>query len=401
MRFVAAALALMLVFAACAALAQENQTNQSNQTNETNQTPTPTPAASPSAAPVTGQVVLLTNPADGDIFIDGAKVGTGFYVNSSFPAGFYRVSFGEIPGYRKPANITLEVVGGKETRRTVSYEAAATPPPTIPKLAVTKEVAKPSASVAETIEVVITVTNGGNGRATNASYGDALNDCFERAAGALEWRGELDPEERVRNVYSIKPTREDLCFLDPTKVVYFDSAGNRYSALSGDVKILVTGRKEEAPKIDLRKVVSKSDPFVGDDVTVTLTLKNTGTAPALGVVVSDEIPGCAQITGGTPGWNGTLAVNKEEQVTYTLSVKDAGICRLGSATVQYQDSRGGKYTADSSPASLTSKTKSFVEAYKDLISVVAVTGGAIGAIVTITNLARKAKTKVSEKKKKE
>ncbi len=385
-------LVLGLVLGASAALAQENQSNQ------TNATPSPAPSPSPTPAP-TGRVVILTDPPDGDIFIDDVRVGRGFYVNASHPVGIYRVFFGEIPGHRRPANATLEVAAGNETRLTRKYESLVTPPPSVPKLTVAKEAARPSATVDESIEVILSIKNEGTGPARNVSFNDTLGDCFTLTSGDASWSGALDMAEPFRRIYTIRPVKTGLCFLEPTKVVYFDEVGNRYTAISSDVKILVTARLEAVPKVTLRKEVSKAELFVGDEATVTLTLRNEGGANALSASMSDTIPPCAELIQGTPTWNGTLRPDEERVITYGIAVRTPGLCTLEAASAAYQDARENRYSATSGVRTLNTKTKPFIEQYRDTVVIVAITGGAIGALATIYNMAQKAKGKVQERKK--
>lgn len=361
-----------------------------------NASPSPSPSATPAA---TGEVKIITEPVDGDILIDRVVVGNGFYVNASFPAGLYRLSYGAVAGYRKPDDTSLEVTAGAKVNKRGVYTAEQTG---VARLRVTQEVAKTSAAVDEAVDIILKVTNEGDGRALNVSFTAAFPDCLKLQTGEPAFKGDLDAQELKRVVYTVKPVKLGLCLVDPTKVVYFSEAGKRFTATSNDINVVVTAKQEATPRLTLRKEISKADPFVGDEVSVTLTIKNEGNAPAPMVNVTDTLPpGCASLRSGPTAWSGSLDQDREKVLSYTIAVTQEGPCTLPSARATYQDERKSLYTKESNEKALAAKARGFVDQYKDLVSVFAVTGGAIGAIVTIINISRKAKGKVSEKKKKE
>lgn len=73
-----------------------------------------------------GTIIVDTEPVSGDIFIDGVFIGTG-HIEWRVSSGNHVVSFGEVTGYDKPKNTTVNVISYAEVTVTGTYVESTTP----------------------------------------------------------------------------------------------------------------------------------------------------------------------------------------------------------------------------------------------------------------------------------
>ncbi|MFT5841685.1 MAG: putative repeat protein (TIGR01451 family), partial [Pseudohongiellaceae bacterium] len=94
----------------------------------------------------------------------------------------------------------------------------------------------------------------------------------------------------------------------------------------------------QSPDLVLTKTVSKSDPDVGDEVTFTLILQNTGAGDATGVTLVDEFPGNLTYSAGTASSSGVFNDNSTAGNTSDDTITWSGITVLAgrSRTFTFQ-----------------------------------------------------------------
>lgn len=401
MRFVVVALALALLLAVSGALAQENQTNQSNQTN---QTPSPSPASpnatpvpTPTPAPTTGRLKIITTPVDGDILIDRVVVGTGLYLNESYPAGSYRLEFGFVKGYIQPLPRVITVEGGKLNSFFGEYVPRSA---TYPKLTVVREVKPTDPAQGDPVNVILRIGNDGTATAVNVSVKDLLPDCVSNPSAETSWTGRLSPGEKRRIAYAVTASKPGLCIFESPNVTYADEDGTEYRASAEDVSISIAARAEAEPKLSVSKRAAE-EKAIGENILVTIELLNVGNAPALKVRLNDTVPAeCAQVVAGQPSFQGEVAPGDSRTITYEVELKRAGLCTFDASRVTYEGPGGKTYSAASKQLNVVVKSKAFAEILESWTKPVTVIAGAIGAIIFIYTLVHKAKTKAAGLKKK-
>ncbi len=343
----------------------------------------------------TGILKIITIPVDGAIYIDNNFTGSGLYYNTSFPAGIYRVSFGDVEGYESPKNQTVTVSEANQTNVIAQYTTFVITPPDV---AITKESNSASIAADEVLDVIIKIKNNGNIKAFNVSLNDTIPECVTLENGDTAWSGELESGESRVLSYEVRPAKSGLCILSPARVVFGDFQGNRFSRFSDEVKVAISSKPANEPHLTVQKSVDKSTALVDEGVVITLKLINDGSAKAMNVNLTDMIPKCADISQGRSNWSGDLEREEEKVITYVLSFNTPGLCSLEAAKVSYSNQNGNNYLKYSEQLNIYVKEKSVSESLDTFVKPIVIIGTAIGSLVTIITVYITVRSKVSKKK---
>jgi uncharacterized repeat protein (TIGR01451 family) len=105
------------------------------------------------------------------------------------------------------------------------------------------------------------------------------------------------------------------------------------------------------PVLEGSKELSTGDASEGDEVTVSVTVKNTGDGDAFNVEVQDNIPGPAQMVSGTSQLEiESLGPGEEAVLTYTVTTGQS--VELGGTAITWDDKLGNSFTTDLAAVSL-------------------------------------------------
>ncbi|MFJ4225164.1 hypothetical protein ACIPYT_13105, partial [Microbacterium sp. NPDC089695] len=209
---------------------------------------------------------------------------------------------------------------------TTSPQSVVPVEPAAPSVAVTNSGALPAGSAAgSTVTWTYTLRNTGNVTLTAAELSDALPGT---TAPVYQWTGTpgvLAPGAAVTATATTVLTQADV---DAGSIV--SVVTGRGTAPSGTV---VSATAPASVAIDstagltLDKSASQTDDLVvGDVVTYTFTITNSGTATIDGIALSDPLAGLSTIAFGTwPGAAGTLAPRGSVAATATYTVTQADV----------------------------------------------------------------------------
>jgi uncharacterized repeat protein (TIGR01451 family) len=112
--------------------------------------------------------------------------------------------------------------------------------------------------------------------------------------------------------------------------------------------------KVRGPVIEPKKSLSKTLVDSGEEITVSLNIKNTGDGDALNVSVLDKVPGTIQVTSGSNRLTlGLLTPGEEANLTY--NIKATASVDMGSTTINWKDSFENEFTHENEPVTLTVK----------------------------------------------
>ena len=197
--------------------------------------------------------------------------------------------------------------------QTVSLSLMVTPPPTTQAdLAVFKSVSNPTPNVGDTITYTITLDNGGPDPATGVVVGDTLPAGVTYVSSSAS-QGAYDPTTNLWTVGDVKVATPQTLVITAT-VVNAASIANTASIAKADQFDPDEGNNSDTTSIiplqaDLGLVKSVDDPRpnVGETVTFTVFLVNSGPAAATGVVVADPLPAGLQFVGASPAKGRTTA----------------------------------------------------------------------------------------------
>ncbi len=207
-------------------------------------------------------------------------------------------------------------------------------------LEVTKSVNKPTPGVGENVVFTITAANNGPANATEVKVTDQLPSGYMMVSASPS-KGSYDP---VTGIWTIgnHDNGASATLAITAKVnssgTYLNTAtveGAEYDPVSANNSASVTTTPEPRTDLEITKTVSKSNPYVDEDVTFTLTVKNNGPNDATGVEVTDVLPTGYTFKNAAPldyntttgKWGtiiGNLANGASTSVTITATVKAIG-----------------------------------------------------------------------------
>ena len=237
--------------------------------------------------------------------------------------------------------------------QTVSLSFMVTPPPTTQAdLAVFKSGSNPTPNVGDTITYTITLDNGGPDPATGVVVGDTLPTGVTYVSSSAS-QGAYDPTTHLWTVGDVKVATPQTLVITAT-VVSAAPIANTASIAKSDQFDPYEGNNSDTTSIvpqqaDLGLVKSVDDPRpnVGETVTFTVFLVNSGPAAATGVVVADPLPAGLQFVGAKPSqgtydsttgtWTvGGVAVGAPQTLTITAKVVNPAR-EANTATITHAD----------------------------------------------------------------
>jgi uncharacterized repeat protein (TIGR01451 family) len=208
---------------------------------------------------------------------------------------------------------------------------------------ISKAVSKDRIYLNETINVRITVTNGGMYDVYNISVNDSMDKNFELSSNtSFQWNiPPLKPEQEWSTSYSIKPREININgFSLPAASTQFTVNNRPYSASSQIPSVIVNG-----PKIILNKTVDKPVVKISENVTVNVSINNVGDIATKRVEVNDSLPegvslitlsdGVSLVNGTISLVNTSLGLNTPVIFNYTIRMNKEGEIRLPSAVANY------------------------------------------------------------------
>jgi len=131
------------------------------------------------------------------------------------------------------------------------------------------------------------------------------------------WRFNITPSESVRFSYHIEPVRPGV-FDVPGAEATFVIAGKNVSVWSSSQTITVDGAY-----IIMNKTAYPTRVALGDPVTVTLNVRNTGDADAT-IELTDVLPPGASLVSGNTTLHATLSGNQTSEIEYIINFSVPG-----------------------------------------------------------------------------
>jgi len=116
----------------------------------------------------------------------------------------------------------------------------------------------------------------------------------------------------------------------------------------------------DRPNLVVAKSFDKNQMSVGDEVKVTVTVKNTGTGPALNIGTEDlpPLPEFSYIAGYPPKIKDTLDPGESDSAIYVMSAVKDGSIRIPAIQVSYMDSKKNAKSNSSGPFNVLINPKS-------------------------------------------
>ena len=158
---------------------------------------------------------------------------------------------------------------------------------------------------------------------------------------STQWNLFIDPEKSKTITYSAIPTAAGTFEMMPAVANWY-SQGETYSVDSGESSTIVTS----GTLLEVEKAVSLTDIHTGEEVDVTINIRNIGTRDAT-VSYTENIPKGFEFVSGQKSWVGYIGVGEEERIVYTIVAKEEAIYELPSTKVTFDDESGTQGTFES------------------------------------------------------
>ena len=205
------------------------------------------------------------------------------------------------------------------------------------------------------VDVVLTLTNSGDGLAKKISYINAISGDIELVDGELGgFLDTLKQGDSKTTKFTVRVLQEnkDKIFTINTSSEFEDIAGKKAKS-EVSTNITVGGR---TPNISLIRQESdyESDIIrIGHIIPVVTIITNTGDGDAKNVRIEDRIPSNLQVTTGINYWGGQLKPEERVTLKYTLVPSQGGEYQVGQTLSTYEDEWGVKGTKSLSPTLVT------------------------------------------------
>ena len=222
-----------------------------------------------------------------------------------------------------------------------------------PELEIIKSVDKSEINVGEVVRVTVTVENVGDDDAVDVVFSDPQQAKFILVDNILGDPGKIDVEDgdspKKIYVYDLKATEAGTFSLNPVTASFTNEAGLDFDDASSNSPTVIVGAGEDLvnANIDFTTTLSTYTVNRNDEIQGTITIKNSGDAPAEAVKVDIEVPDGLEFQGGSGVevisgvptiYLESFGVQQEKEFSFTLKAAEVGTYTISLSTYyQYDD----------------------------------------------------------------
>jgi uncharacterized repeat protein (TIGR01451 family) len=156
----------------------------------------------------------------------------------------------------------------------------------------------------------------------------------------------------------------------------------------------------DKPNLFVQKIFEKNQMSVGDEVKVTVIVKNIGNGQALNINTEDlpPLPEFSYIAGYPPKIKDTLDPGKSDSAIYVISAVKEGSIRVPAVQVSYTDSKKNVKSNNSEPVNvlINPKSKADLQLFLKPTGPIAVNGKGM-LNISLSNIGKASATKVELK----
>lgn len=169
---------------------------------------------------------------------------------------------------------------------------------------------------------------------------------------------------------------------------YKESLGNAHKRTSDRPKT-----SGDLPSLAIKKSFDKDVLSVGDNIQVTVDVKNVGTGPASGIALEDlpPLPEFSYVAGYPPKIKENLDAGESDSAVYVVKAVHEGSIRVPAITIRYQDSKKNAKSNTSEPFNVQINPKDKPDLDIRLGTPAQLTEGGKGSLnVSVTNIGKAA-----------
>jgi len=160
---------------------------------------------------------------------------------------------------------------------------------------------------------------------------------------------EPTPEPRPPIIGTSETTALQILIISAGIIVLFFIILTRQQKKGGEIPETKKGiellekKPEMIPDLSVNRTTSEISITEGEELDVTIELKNNGSDVAKSVSLSDRIPDGFKIISGDKFWTGDIKQGESKSIEYKIKADKAGKYTIPLLTVEYEDKRGKLY----------------------------------------------------------
>jgi uncharacterized repeat protein (TIGR01451 family) len=206
-----------------------------------------------------------------------------------------------------------------------------------PELTITKEVSSYSVEQGEVVTIKVMVRNDGDGRATDVRFTDPKPAGFILQEITLEETGPMSIdkyEERTIYLYKLQANEPGTFELKPTVATFSNEAELDFPQATSNRPVITVTGEEKVPELEFSTSMNARSVQRGDDVEVTINIRNIGEASANGVVLNIQIPegldfessndNIEMINNVPKVYIENFGLNQEKEIKYNINPTEVG-----------------------------------------------------------------------------
>ncbi|WP_440953128.1 hypothetical protein [Methanococcoides sp. FTZ1] len=206
-----------------------------------------------------------------------------------------------------------------------------------PELRITKEVSSYTVEQGDVVTIKVVVRNEGDGRATDVRFTDPKPAGFILQEITLEEAGPMSIdkyEERTIYLYKLQANEPGTFELKPTVATFSNEAELDFPQATSNRPVITVTGEEKIPELEFSTSMDARSVQRGDDVEVTINIKNIGEASANGVILNIQVPegldfesnsdNIEMINNVPKVYIENFGLNQEKEIRYNINPTEIG-----------------------------------------------------------------------------
>lgn len=206
-----------------------------------------------------------------------------------------------------------------------------------PELRITKEISSYNVEQGEVITIKVTVRNDGDGMATGVRFTDPKPAGFILQEITLEETGPMSIdkyEERTIYLYKLQANEPGTFELKPTVATFSNEADLDFPQATSNRPVITVTGEEKVPELEFSTAMNARSVQRGDDVEVTINVRNIGEASANGVILNIQVPegldfesnsaNIEMINNVPKVYIENFGLNQEKEIKYNIKPTEVG-----------------------------------------------------------------------------